>query len=344
MSDIHDDLGDDIAAAMGGETSSQAAETASPAVEGTPAAPDATKTASELARDEAGRFKAKDETAAPAAPKTDAAASPVAATDPAAKPVGQQPTEIPPPPNWKGNGKINWAKLPAPIREEIANDYTRMAQTQARLESLETAIGPQRAQALAATYGSVEGAIKSLLAMSDMASQDAPGFVRWFAQQRGINLSQLTGQGDGQGEQPTQEANPLAQEVSRLTAVVNNLTQQQQHGSQAQLRQEMEQFAADPAHPYFNDVRADMAALIGNGRAGNLKEAYDKAVWANPETRASLITAERERLANEESARVTQARNASVSISGSPVGAKTAVEEPNEDLEGTLRRLVNNAF
>jgi hypothetical protein len=219
-----------------------------------------------------------------------------------------------------------------------------MSQTQAQLDSLNAAIGPQRAQGLAATYGSVEGAIKSLLAMSDMASQDAPGFVRWFCQQRGIPLSQLTGQADGQGDMPTQEVNPLAQEVSQLRTIVQNLTQQQQQGSQAQLRQEMDQFASDPAHPYFNDVRPDMAALIGANRAKNLQEAYDMATWARPEIRATLVAQERERLANEEAARVQQARSASVSISGSPAGAKVLADEPDDDLEGTIRRQVNAAF
>lgn len=339
--DIEDDLSATIAAAM---DSTPAADTASPAVDDTASQPTTAADDAQRARDEQGRFKAKDEPDTALKPEV----KPAAVIDPAAAaPIidSSKPATTPviAPTNWNGAGKIDFARLPAPVQKQIAEDYSRINQTQAQLDSLNAAIGPQRAQALAATYGSVEGALKSLLAMSDMASQDAGGFVRWFAQQRGIDLSQLIGQGRQPGEEPAQP-HPLEQKISQLETQLQSFVQQQQQGSQANLRAEMDQFAADPAHPYFNDVRPDMAALIGANRAKNLQEAYDMAVWARPDIRTSLIAQERQKLADEDAARVRQAQNASVSISGSPQGSKVALDEPDDDLEGTIRKQVARAF
>lgn len=342
MADEFDELGSAIEAAM--DAPASPATDAAPAVDGP--ALEASKT-DDRPRDEQGKFKAKDETEAPKAdaPKLNklAGTDPIKPSDVFSEPAKPAAPAVTPPMNWNGAGKIDFARLPAPIQKQISDDYSRMSQTQAQLDSLNSAIGPQRAQALAATYGSVENAVKSLLSMSDMASQDAPGFVRWFCQQRGIDLSQLIGQGAAPGEEPTQP-HPLEREVRQLRDQLQSFVQQQQQGSQGQLRQEMDTFAADPAHPYFNDVRPDMAALIGAGRAKNLQEAYDMSVWARPEIRSSLIAAERQKLASEESAKAQQALNASVSISGSPQGAKVALDESDDDLEGTIRKQVGRAF
>lgn len=96
-------------------------------------------------------------------------------------------------------------------------------------------------------------------------------------------------------------------EVARLRRENEQLqfrqSQAQMEQSQAraqQVRQEIETFAADPANRYFDEVAQDIAVLIkGDGRL-SLKEAYDKAVWANPVTRAKEVSRlESERQAKE---------------------------------------------
>jgi len=347
MAGEFDDLGSAIEAAMDAPASAPAAD-AAPAVADTPAT-EAPKTDAERARDEQGRFKAKEEAEAAKAADPKAEAKPDAASKTAAPVQGQEQPKpqgpvVTPPVNWNGAGKIEFSRLPAPIQKQIADDYSRLSQTQAQLDSLNAAIGPQRAQALAATYGSVEGAIKSLLAMSDMASQDAPGFVRWFCQQRGINLSQLPGQGAAPGDESAQP-HPLELEVRQLKDQLQSFVQQQQQSSQSQITSVINSFAADPAHPYFNDVEPQIRALLRDvvttgSPQERLQKAYDMATWAHPETRQSLIAQERERLSAEEAQRVQQAKNASISISGSPAGAKVAVDEPDDDLEGAIRKAV----
>jgi hypothetical protein len=48
---------------------------------------------------------------------------------------------------------------------------------------------------------------------------------------------------------------------------------------------EVDAFAKDPAHPYFDEV-ADHITLLLRDPKISLKDAYEQAVWANPVTRA----------------------------------------------------------
>lgn len=338
--DENDDIGADIAAAIetvnsGGSTE---AVVSTPAEE--TAGPSGDAPSDGRVRDEHGRF----------APKTDAPEAPKAAektADPAASGAAQvaqtpaatdkQTAPITPPAGWKGAGKVAFDKLPPAIRQELVEDYAQRAQTQARLDRLDAVLGP-REQVLAATYGSVEQGIQNLFAISDMATKNPEGFVLWFAQQRGINLAQMVGQSGAQGEQPAQAPDPVMQRVGQLETMLQNFVQQQQQGTQAQTMTEIERFASDPAHPYFNDVRADMGVLIQAGRAKDLQQAYDMAVWAHPEIRTSLIEAQVTQRTTQQSQTAQQAQAAAVSISGSPAGAKIATEEPDETLEQTLQR------
>ncbi len=96
-------------------------------------------------------------------------------------------------------------------------------------------------------------------------------------------------------------------------------------------------FASDPAHPHFDAVSAELMAMLPLLKASNpratpeqlLQDAYDRAVWGNPETRRAL---EAQRLAEADAARrstnsaeVNKARLASSSIRpGAPAGLPAA--------------------
>ena len=205
-------------------------------------------------------------------------------------------------------------------------------------------------QVLAATYGSVEQAVQNLFAMSDMATKNPPGFILWFAQQRGINLAQMVGQTSQQQEgqqvqpNPAQQPDPIMQKVSQLETMIQGLLQQTQHASQAPILSEIDRFAADPAHPYWNDVQDDIKTLLQGGRvqggspSEKLQNAYDMAVWAHPEIRKTLIESQRQSFVSQQAEVASKALNASSSISGSPAGAKIANQEPDETLEQTIIR------
>lgn len=309
------------------------------------AAAPAAKSADEgRARDETGKFvkqeappAAEDKTKL-AAPETGTAAQPQAAPSIA---------EIAAPTNWKGAGKIAWAALSKDVQQQISEDYAGHTKTRAELQQFKSAIGDDRAQLLAANYGSVSQGLQNLFALSDFASKNPTGFSLWFAQQRGIDLTQLV-QGAGQGQQQQGQADashPMMARISQLETQLQQFTQQQNQSHTSVLQSEIERFAADPSHPYFNDVRPAMAALMNSGEAKTLSEAYDAAVWAKPNIRTSLLEAERKKAFEANAAKVVQASNAAVSITGSPTGGKTPpADEPETDLEATIRKNVERAF
>lgn len=334
VDDISKDIEDAIAATEAkaeAPAPEKAEEAPAPAKEETPA-PAPEKAASAAERDEQGRFAAKAE-------------QPEAAPEAAPAQEGaEQPGVEPAPMGWRGGAKTKWDKLPQAIRKEIAEDYKRLEEMNGKQQRLDQVLTPQRVQALSANYGSVEQGLGNLFALSDMATQNPQGFLLWFAQQRGIDLTQIAGQGQGeQGEIP-QQPNRLEQQVGQLQTLVNNFIQQQTTTKQSEVQQSIEAFARDPAHPYFTDVREDMAALLNQGRAKDLQDAYDKAIWANPDVRVSLLEDQQKKATEAQAAQVRRAKEAKVSITGTPGGKTPDAEELDQDLEGLVRKLADKAL
>jgi hypothetical protein len=256
-----------------------------------------------------GKFIPKDSAApeAAAAAQTTVRAEPTATAAPATAPSG-------PPESWTADAKANiWPQLTPTAQAEILRREKAvtdgLAQKSAELkeyEPLKSILGP-RQHLLAAEYGSVANGLQTLFSLSEFAAKDAPGFVKWFAQQRGIDLSSLAGTPAGQ---PQVSADPdiaaLQQEIAALKQNLGGFTQQQEQAQQAELNRQIEAFKADPKNAHFETVRGHMAALMQGGQARDLQEAYDMAVHANPQTRA-LVT-EEQRKADQAKREAEQAR------------------------------------
>lgn len=347
MSDF-DDIMKDVAAAVdatessAGTTEPPADKTGAAPPSGAEESPPSSASEGERPRDEQGRFAPKETAKAPAEDKQELSA-PETGLPGQQKPA--QAKQVTPPTHWKGDGKINWAKVHPAVQQAIADDHANFSKTQTELQQLRAAIGDERAQVLAASYGSVGQGLQNLFALSDFATKNPAGFIQYFANQRGIDLTRIVGQGTGQGQpDPTQQPNPLEQVVNELRTEIAQLKGSRTQAEQTQVQSEIERFSSDPANPYFNDVRADMAALVKAGAAQGLKDAYEKACWARPEIRTALIAQEREKAAAADAAKVESAKAKQVSIAGSPMGGKVPNEEPNETIEDTVRRHVNRTL
>lgn len=85
---------------------------------------------------------------------------------------------------------------------------------------------------------------------------------------------------------PTVKA--LQEQVGQLTTAVTEKQRRELADTKARVAKEVETFAADKdKHPYFDEVAEDIAILIGGGL--ELNDAYERAVWANPVTRAKEL-------------------------------------------------------
>lgn len=278
--------------------------------------------------------------------------------------ASKQPTPEPPPhptapKSWPKEMHPYWEKMPKEAQtywgkrekqmidgisqyKEVANFGSTLADV---LRPYESVIHQQGIDA--------PGAVKYLLeAHTLLTTGPMDGRVNAF-RKLGADLGLLPYLASNQVTQPANgssghdnAAMPPDPRINDLTQQVQNMQQfiSRQHESSLQetsqrVMKEIEAFASDPAHSYFDDVADDIVLYIQAGLS--LPDAYDKAVWANEVTR----TKEMERRKTEalekdkENARLQalpKKKAASVNIHGSE--SQRSPTEPVGDLTDTLRQ------
>ena len=253
-------------------------------------------------RDERGRFAAKTAPEAegqegteelPGAPEDESSEPATEAdtdqgNDPSAEPAEQP---LSPPDRWSAEWKTQFASLPREAQQvlleretEYNKGFTQTSQEAAALrkqyEPLEQVLGPRRQNWQMQGMNETQ-AVGQLLAISDYADKDPAGFIQWFAQQRGINLSGQTGQ-QPEGQPPTEQAQTPGPDYVRqeIQAFKQSLEAEK-------VQQEINTFKEGKEH--FDTVRPHMSALMQSGAATSLQDAYDQAVWANPTVREQIL-------------------------------------------------------
>ena len=108
----------------------------------------------------------------------------------------------------------------------------------------------------------------------------------------------------------------LQQTVRDLQSSLRQLEQVPVAQQKQAIAVEVDKFASDPAHVHFDRVYPEMVMLLRADNKISLKEAYDKAVWANPVTRA-------EELQKVETEKAAQAAKAAVDAKAA-AAARTA--------------------
>lgn len=191
------------------------------------------------------------------------------------------------------------------------------------------------------TYGDPIQPIGELVKLDKFANTDPVGFIKWFAQSKGIPL-------DGTGVQDMQ-SNPvlsaLQNEVQQLRGFVQGEQQTRQQQAHNEALQAIEAFAASPDAVHFEDLRPQIAQLLASGVATDLKSAHEMALWSRPDLRQSLISqqiaAEQEKAKQEAKQRSESAKKAaSVNVSKrGHVPNKAADEDPDEIIAREAARL-----
>ena len=131
----------------------------------------------------------------------------------------------------------------------------------------------------------------------------------------------------------------------RVNQLHNSLTTREQAAlteARARVAKDVETFASDPLHPYFDEVADDIVAMLQTGL--ELPVAYEKAVWANPVTRqkeiARLNTESETKLRDKAKAEAEKALKAS----GSNVRSRDtrkAPTEPKGSMEDTMKETLS---
>jgi hypothetical protein len=125
---------------------------------------------------------------------------------------------------------------------------------------------------------------------------------------------------------------PVYQELQSLKAQQASFMREQQTREQQALFSEIER--AKEGKEHFDAVREDMAALLQANRAESLDQAYEMAIWARPDLRATLLQQERDNATKtaQSTAQAQRSAAAAVSVKGSSPVSTTTQPENLRDL------------
>ncbi len=253
-----------------------------------------------------------------------------------------------------------FASLPAETQATLArtmDDVARQTQRFATLAPIEQLIAP-RVEAWAINGVAPAQAIHQLFALSDFAGRDPAGFVKYFAQNNGVDLEDLV-----LGMDPAQEVDPtvkaLQDQIQDLQGFRTQAEQQQQQAVHNRTVEQVIAFADEkdgggqPLRPYLKELGETWLPYINMVKAQNpnwshgqvLQQAYENACWNTPTVRGKMqaaanATAEAERLRTATD-RATKARTAAVSVpTGAPTAPAKAPDDPGHTVRDTIRAAI----
>lgn len=230
-----------------------------------------------------------------------------------------EPEALEPPARWSKEDKDAFAALDRASqelvlkREKDVESYLtkgsqQIAETRKRFEALEQVLEGRR-ETIAREGMNEADYVQQLFSISDYAANNPAEFIQWFAQQRGVDLTQLNA-----GTQGTTQRDPALlqtqQELASIKQLLNQQTQAQQDAAQRQAQAQIDKFATSGNAPYFDKVQDAMAKLIESGEAQDLEDAYEQAIWKNKEVRAELMKSEEEKKMKEAKAKAAKAKKA----------------------------------
>lgn len=351
-----------------------AATTPDPAAETAPKVEDPQGAAGD--RDEKGRFKAKADNAAPTAEGAPVAATPQAEAAP--KPETATPAEPGPqseatrvPPALSAAVKAQWSDLPQAVRDEFTRLEGTFQKGKAewegkgqRLNRFDEIIGPRLARWQMAGVDEFQG-IQMLLAAQDILDRDPVHGLMQVARSYGVtpaHLAQAFGLTQANGAAPAgaegqaaptgapditavlqQALAPLMGRFQTLETQFQTSQQSAQSAETARIQAQIDAFANDPANLYFANVEPAMAQLIVAARAQGVElsmaQAYERAIWADPDIRPHLVKAQADAAAKAQTDAAEKARKeaeqaardkakAASSAAGSVTGGPTPGSEP----------------
>jgi hypothetical protein len=291
----------------------------------TPVSPEVSKTESpgdtRGDRDDKGRFRKKELEAAAAkegkAPevKTEAATPAPEAGDPIVAPI-----------SWKKEEQEAFRSLPRPVQETIARrekereiawnrGQMEVANFRKKYSSIEEALAPHSNKwaRLGVEPGQV---IKQFLAWQERLDQDPKSGIAELAATYGLDPSAIA------QHAPTvdPQISSLQAEIQRLKTEVMGRSQYEEQAYMSEISNSIGAYAMEkgqdgkPLRPYFNDLYHDMLPIADSLKRANpnatptqiIDAAYDRAVYANPSTRAAMLE---ERSKQEEAKRIAEAKD-----------------------------------
>ena len=289
---------------------------------------------------ENGRFVAKNPTepAADAPPVTENAVQTAETVVEQAKPAIDAPI------SWTAEQRAKWSTLPPDTQAYIAQRDKESHEAISRAGQQIKAYEPigevikQYSHVFQKNGLQPHDGIARMMAVNEMLETNPRAAIAEIARAYGVNLQGTTDEQNASPENPR-----IAELEARLAKQEAHLTtqlRQQQQAEANELAREIADFAKDK--PHFESVRKVMAGLMTSGAAETMKDAYEKAIYADPTIRQSLLVDEQTKAAEkrkaEEAERVSKAKKAAgVNVKSSP-GQASVARSLDDDLWAIARK------
>lgn len=280
------------------------------------------------------------------APESDPAAASDAASDDgqprSAEPEGDS---LPPPSSWAKDQHEKWAKLDRATQDYIALRESQMSQGISQFQDtakfgrqVRDIFAPHVAELRAAGIDEV-GAVQTLLNAHLNLTRAAPDQRKQMfadlARQYGVDVGSVAA-----AVQPPipPEFDVLKKEIDGIKGKLTASENAALEARKSQAVREVEAFASDPAHPYFDELADDIAKMIEIGHP--LADAYEKAVWSNPVTRAKEL--ERVKADGDKAKREKSQKEAAAALKAKSANIRgrdtsRAPQPPTGTMEDTMR-------
>lgn len=252
------------------------------------------------------------------------------------------------PQGWTPTAKEKWDTLPPDIQAEVIRReednhkaITRLDDERSLGKSMREIIIPYSPM-LDAEGLTPQAVVKDLLTSVYVLKTGTPeqkiNLLRNVARQYGVDLNQAI--------QPQQQMNPQLQGIQNELENLKRERQQEvelkKQEENARVQTEINAFAADPKNVHFAQVKADMASLLGSGRAKDMQEAYDMACWSRSDIRPSLLQKQTED--GKRTKEIAAKKAAAASVTGSPGISPNSTPERSlrDEIRANLREAASS--
>jgi len=296
-------------------------------------------------RDDFGRFTPKKEAAAPKAAEEQSPEGKVL-EDGAA--VAGKWTAEKAPSSWNPKVREKWGKLDPDVRAEIVrreeaamlgvrNLQEKHAPVNAFYKSLEPFVTEaKKSGAVPEQYIANVMTTERVLRTADLPTKF--NAVMQICDQYGIPLRDIINQ--SVGHEVIKKAAPTAPAIPpELMQELQEMRNWRMSMETGQVEQTIESFAQQKE--FFGDVKDIMADLLDMGRAKDLADAYDQAVWLSPEVREVMLNRQNtQQTANKVAQRQVRAASASLPANGS---VEVDTEAEGDDIYSTVAQAYRKA-
>lgn len=271
------------------------------------------------------------------------------------------------PASWKKEAKGEWAALPLQVRQEVYRREMEVervlkesAPVRQQMQEIQQTISPYMARIQSAGVTPVQAMnelFKADFVLATGTPQSKANMLAKLVNDYGVSIEDLDRaivanmqgqqQAQPQGFDPNYVNQLVQQQLQQALAPIYQERQQREQAVVQSANQTVEQMSLNPAYPYFDDVREEMADLIEvasrRGIALSLEDAYTKAVAINPDVSGQQSRQASMAQANQQHQQAQKARNAASSVSGAPASGGANAFAGDGSLRGSIEAAFNNA-